>query len=39
MQAEFHISTQAELSACGSPCPPQSAEAASPFQPACDQAV
>ena len=39
IEAEFHISMQAELSACGSPCPPHSSGAASPFQPPCAQAV
>ena len=38
MAAEFHISTQAALSACGSACPPHCSGAASPFQPACAQA-
>ena len=39
IEAEFHISMQAELSACGSSCPPQAAGPASPFQPPCAQAV
>jgi len=39
IEAEFHISMQAAFSACGNPCPPQSTEAASPFQPPCAQAV
>ena len=38
MAAEFHISMQAALTACGSSCPPHCAGAASPFQPACVQA-
>jgi hypothetical protein len=37
IEAEFHISMQAELSACGNPCPPHSVAPASPFQPACAQ--
>ncbi len=39
MEAEFHISMQAALTACGSSWPPHSAGAASPFQPAAAQAV
>ena len=39
MEPEFHISMQAALSASGSPWPPHSAGAASPFQPAAAQAV
>ncbi len=38
MAAEFHISMQAALMACGSSWPPHFAGAASPFQPAADQA-
>ena len=39
MLAEFHISTQAALTACGNSWPPHSAGAASPFQPAAAQEV
>ena len=38
MAAEFHISRQATLTACGRSCPPHCSGAASPFQPAAAQA-
>jgi len=39
IDAAFHISTQAALTACGSSWPPKSAGEASPFQPAAAQEV
>jgi len=39
IEAWFHISMQAALSACGNPCPPESVGPASPFHPAAAQPV
>jgi hypothetical protein len=39
IDAAFHISMQAALTACGSSWPPKSAGEARPFQPAAAQAV
>ena len=39
IEAEFHISMQAALSACGSPWPPHCAGSEAAFQPAAAQAA